>query len=143
MSVSKSKHAGLRGPIKQENNIKYRTYCRNKYNRDKTKKEIFTDLILGAEVSKKDTIRQDNSNNVITFQQTNNNHQNNESDQIGDRLAKVFISINRQTSSTETIIIERIFSEQPIAIEAGNNDHKHKDNKINKKQKKKKKLQKL
>ena len=82
MSVSKSKHEGLRGPIKQENNVKYRTYWRNKYNRDKTKKEIFTDLIPGTEVSKKDTIRQDNSDNVITFQQTNNNHQNNESEQI-------------------------------------------------------------
>ena len=51
----------------------------------KTKEETFTDLILGTEENK----------NVITFKQTSNNHQNNESEEIGDTLVEVLTSINR------------------------------------------------
>ena len=42
---------------------------------------------------------------MITFQHTNSNHQNNESEQIGDILVEVLTYINRRTSSTETIIV--------------------------------------
>ena len=49
--------------------------------------------------------RHDNFRNVITFQKTNSNHQNNESEEIGDTLVEVLTSINRQKSSTETIIV--------------------------------------
>ena len=61
----------------------------------KTKEETFTDLILGTE----------ENSNVITFKQTSNNHQNNESEKIGDTLVEVLTSINRRTSSAETIIV--------------------------------------
>ena len=50
---------------------------------------------------------QDNSNIVTTFQQANNNKQNNESEEIGDTLVDVLTSINRQTSSRETIIVPK------------------------------------
>ena len=74
----------------------------------KTKEETFIDLILGTEESNKDTQRnprQDNSKNKITFKQTSSNHQNNESEEIGDTLVEVLTTINRRTSSTETIIV--------------------------------------
>ena len=51
--------------------------------------------------------RQDNSNNVITFQQANSNHQSNESTEIGDTLIEVLTSISRRTSSTETVIVPK------------------------------------
>ena len=41
----------------------------------------------------------------ITFQQTNNNHQNNESEGIGHTLVDFLTSINCRTSNTETIIV--------------------------------------
>ena len=73
----------------------------------KTKGQTFTDLILGTKEINKDTTkpRQDNSNNAINFKQKRNNHQNNESKEIGDTLVEVLTSINHQTSSTETIIV--------------------------------------
>ena len=37
MSQGKPNHAGDTDPNKQENNINYRTYYRNEYNRDKNK----------------------------------------------------------------------------------------------------------
>ena len=47
---------------------------------------------------------QDNSNNVINFQQKkNNNHQDNEPKECGD--VSILISTNRRTSSTETSIV--------------------------------------
>ena len=49
MLVSKPKHAGDRDPNKQENNIEYRIYYRNEYNRYKYKKRTFTNLLLGME----------------------------------------------------------------------------------------------
>ena len=57
--------------------------------------------------------RQDNSNktlqftsnNVITFKQLSNNHQNNELEKIGVTLVEVLTSINHLTLSTETIIV--------------------------------------
>ena len=39
MSVSKPKHAGVRDPNQQKNNVQYQTYYRNKYNREKPKKK--------------------------------------------------------------------------------------------------------
>ena len=72
----------------------------------KTKEETFTDLILGTEQQGNNRIsRQDNFKNVIIFQQTNSNHQNNESEEIGHTLVEILTSINRRTSSTETIIV--------------------------------------
>ena len=55
MLVSKPKHAGDRDPNKQENNIEYRIYYRNEYNRYKYKKRTFTNLLLGMEQNNKDT----------------------------------------------------------------------------------------
>ena len=89
MSVSKSKHAGDRDPNKQENNIHYRTYYRNEYNRDKNKRtNIYrSNTRHGGDQQGYDrNPRQDNSNNAITFKQKSNNHQNNESKEIGDTL---------------------------------------------------------
>ena len=42
---------------------------------------------------------------MIIFQQTNNNHENNESKEIGDTLVEVLTSIYHRTLSTETVII--------------------------------------
>ena len=71
----------------------------------KTKQETFMDPILGTKESNKNTKEtQSKSKNMITFQQTNNKHQNNESEKIGDALEQVLNLINRQPSSTETII---------------------------------------
>ena len=39
MSVSKPKHAGVRDPNQQKNNVQYQAYYRNKYNREKQKKK--------------------------------------------------------------------------------------------------------
>ena len=65
----------------------------------KTKEQTFTDLILGTEETNKDaTETQGNSNNAITFKQKSNNHQNNESEEIGDTmLAEVLTLINCRT----------------------------------------------
>ena len=82
MSVSKSKHMGDRDPNKQENNKQYRKYYRNEYNRDKNKRRNtyrFNTRHGGEQQGYNRNPRQDNSNNVITFKQTSNNHQNNES----------------------------------------------------------------
>ena len=52
-----------------------------------TIEETIADLILGMEESNKDTTESQakvNSSNDITFQQANNNHQNNESEETGD-----------------------------------------------------------
>ena len=97
MSVSKSKHAGDRDPNKQENNIQYLTYYRNEYNRDKNKRTNICRSNTrhgGDQQGYNRNPRQDNSNNA-----------NNESEEIGDTLVEVLTSINRQTSSTETIIV--------------------------------------
>ena len=68
MSVRKPKHSSVRDPEKQENNRQYKTYYRNKYNRDKAKKKTFTDLILGMEQQIHNRKpRHKNFNNVITF----------------------------------------------------------------------------
>ena len=45
---------------------------------------------------------------MIKFQQTNSNHQNHESEEIGDTLVEVLTSINHQPLSTETIIVPEI-----------------------------------
>ena len=47
---------GVRDSIKQEDNIQYRTYYENEYNRNKNKKEIYADLTLGMEERNKDKI---------------------------------------------------------------------------------------
>ena len=97
MSVSKSKHAGDRDPNKRENNIQYLTYYRNEYNRDKNKRTNICRSNTrhgGDQQGYNRNPRQDNSNNA-----------NNESEEIGDTLVEVLTSINRQTSSTETIIV--------------------------------------
>ena len=110
MSVSKPKHAADRDPNKQENNIQYRTYYRNEYNQDKNKRRnIYRSNTRhrGEQQRYNKNQRQDNSNNVITFKQTSNNHQNNESEEIGDTLVEVLTSINRRTWSTETIIVPK------------------------------------
>ena len=68
--------------------------------------ETITDLISITEESKKDaTETQDNFNNVINFRQANNQHQNNESKEIGDTLLEVLTSIYCEKSSTETVIV--------------------------------------
>ena len=108
MLVSKPKHAGARDPDKHENNIQYRTYNRNEYNRDKNKRRNICRSNTGnggEQQGYNRNRRKDNSNTVITFQHTNSNHQNNESEQIGDILVEVLTYINRRTSSTETIIV--------------------------------------
>ena len=55
MSVIKLRHASDRDAKKKENNMQYRTYYRNEYNRDKKKKRTFTALKLGMGESNKDT----------------------------------------------------------------------------------------
>ena len=85
MSVSKPKHAGDRDPNKQENSIQYRTYYRNEYSQDKNKRRNFNRSNTrhgGEQQGYNRNPRQGNSNNVITFKQTSNNHQNNESEEI-------------------------------------------------------------
>ena len=84
----------------------YRTY-RNEYNRDKSKRRNIkrsNNGHRGEQQASSRNPRQDNFNNVITFQQANSNHQNNESEEVEDTLVDVSISINRRTSSIETII---------------------------------------
>ena len=39
MSVSKPKHAGVRDPNQQKNNVQDQAYYRNTYNREKQKKK--------------------------------------------------------------------------------------------------------
>ena len=77
MSVSKPKHASVKDSDKQENNIQYQIYYRNEYNRDKNKRSNIYRSNTGngeeQQVCSKNP-RQDNFNNVITFQQTNSNH---------------------------------------------------------------------
>ena len=94
MSVSKPKHAGDRDPNKHENNMQHRTYCQNEYNRDKNKrKKIYRfNTRYGGEQQ-----GYNRKGNVITFKQTSNNHQSNESEEIGDVLVEVLTLINRQT----------------------------------------------
>ena len=99
ISVSKPKHAGVRNPNKQENSIQYRTYYRNEYNGEKNKRRIIYRSNTGH-VGYKKNARHDNPNNVVTFKQTSNNHENNKSKEIRDTLAEVLTSINRRTSST-------------------------------------------
>ena len=108
MSVSKPKHAGDRDLNKQENSIQYRTYYWNEYNLDKNKRRnIYRSNTWhgGEQQGYNRNPRQGNSNKVITFKQTSNNHQNNESEEIGDTLVEVLTSINHRTLSTETIIV--------------------------------------
>ena len=94
---------------------------------------------------------QDNSNNVINFQQKkSNNHQDNEPKECADALFQYFavcsilISTNRRTSSTETIIVpetqgnDRMNSFLVKSLsqqKQKKKEHKHKDNSIKKKQK--------
>ena len=108
MSVSKSKHVSDRDPNKQENNNQYRTYYRNEYNQDKSKRTNIYRSKTRHGGDQQGYIRipkQDNSNNVLNFKQKSDNHQNNESEQIGETLVEVLTSINCQTSSIETIIV--------------------------------------
>ena len=108
MSVSKPKHAGDRDPNKQENNIQYWKYYQNEYNQNKCKRRnIYESNIRnrGEQQRHNRNPWQDNSNNVITYTQRHNNHQNIESEEIGDTLVEVSTSINRWTLSTETIIV--------------------------------------
>ena len=44
-----------------------------------------------------------------------------------------FMYISHQTSSTETVIVPKTQDKQPISIEAGNSEYKHKNSKINEK----------
>ena len=96
MSVSKPKHMDDRDPDKQENIIQYRTYYRNEYNRDKNKRRNIykSNTGHGGEQQRYNrNTRQGNSNNMINFKQTINNDQNNESEETGDTLVEVLISI--------------------------------------------------
>ena len=111
MSVSKPKHASVRDPGKQENNIQYKTYYQNDYNWDKNKRKNIYRFNAGLEGEQQicsRNPRQNNFNNVIKFQQTNSNHQNHESEEIGDTLVEVLTSINHQPLSTETIVVPEI-----------------------------------
>ena len=108
MSLSKPNHAVVRDPNKEENNIQYRTYYRSEYNRDRNnRRNIYRSNTAhgGQQRGYSKNSRQDHSNNVRTFQQSNNNHQNNESEEIGDTLVEALTSINCRTSSAETIIV--------------------------------------
>ena len=67
MPKSKPQHGSARGPNKKENSMQYRKYYR-------CIEETISDLILDMEESSRN-LRQDNSKNVITFQQANSNHQ--------------------------------------------------------------------
>ena len=108
MSVGKPKHVGGRHANKQENNIQYWTYYRNEYNRDKNKRtNIYRSNTKhgGDQNWYNRNPRQDTFNNAINFKQESSNHQNNESEEIGDTLAEVLTSINHWTLNTETIIV--------------------------------------
>ena len=74
---------GVRDTDKEENNLQYQTYYRNEYNREKKRKRKHrsnTGYEGKQEVYHRNS-RQDNFNNVITFQQTNSYDQNNESEE--------------------------------------------------------------
>ena len=93
MPVSKPKQVGDRNPNKKGNNILYRTHYRNEKNRDKNKRRNIyrSNTRYGEKQHRyKRNSRQENSRNLITFKQTNNNHQNHES----DTLVEVLTSIN-------------------------------------------------
>ena len=59
---------GVRDSIKQEDNIQYRTYYENEYNRNKNKKKIYADLTLGMEERNKDTIETQDKKTSTTRQ---------------------------------------------------------------------------
>ena len=107
MLVSKPKQAGGRDPKNQENNIQYWTYYRNEYNQDTNKRtNIYgSNTRHRGEQGYNRNPRQDNSHDAITFKQKRNNHQNNESEEIGDTLVEVLTLINGWASTTETIIV--------------------------------------
>ena len=108
MSVSKPKQAGDRDANKQENNMQYRKYYQNEYNQNKSKRRnIYESNIRnrGEQQRYNGNPWQDNSSNVITYTQRRNNHQNIESEEIGDTLVEVSTSINRRTLSTGTMIV--------------------------------------
>ena len=88
MPVSKPKQVGDRNPNKKGNNILYRTHYRNEKNRDKNKRRNIyrSNTRYGEKQHRyKRNSRQENSRNLITFKQTNNNHQNHESDRYTSR----------------------------------------------------------
>ena len=105
MSVSKPKHAGVREPNKQKYNRQdqyyqyyqyYYQYYRNEYNLDKNKRRNiyrYNNGHTGEQQVYDRNPRQDNFSNVITFQQTNSNHQNNESEKTGHMLVEVLTTI--------------------------------------------------
>ena len=108
MSVSKPKHSGDRDPNKQEKNIQYRKYYLNEYNQNKCKRRKIYESNTrnrGEQQRYNRNPWQGNSNNVITYTQRSNNHQNIESEEIGDTLVEVSSSINRRTLTTEAIIV--------------------------------------
>ena len=108
MSVSKPKHSGDRDPNKQEKNIQYRKYYQNEYNQNKCKRRKIYESNTrnrGEQQRYNRNPWQGNSNNVITYTQRSNNHQNIESEEIGDTLVEVSSSINRRTLTTEAIIV--------------------------------------
>ena len=108
MLVSKPKQAGGRDPKNQDNNIQYWTYYRNEYNQDTNKRtNIYGSNTRhrGEQQGYNRNPRQDNSHDAITFKQKRNNHQNNESEEIGDTLVEVLTLINGWASTTETIIV--------------------------------------
>ena len=97
MSVSKSKHAGVRDLNKQKYNkqdqyYQYYQYYRNEYNQDKNRRGNIYRSNNGHREEQQvydRNPRQDNFSNVITFQQRNSNHQNNESENTGHILAEI------------------------------------------------------
>ena len=80
-------------------------HYQNNYNQDKNNKRSNHRCDTGHIKGQQDTTEtQDNSKNMITFQQAIN-HQNNESEEIGGTLAEILTLINRCTSSTEAVIV--------------------------------------
>ena len=85
----------------------------------KIKEETFTDLILGTEENNKDTT-ETYDRATWYIKQASNNHQSNESEEIGDVLVEVLTLINRQTSITETIIVPETQDNDGINSFSGN-----------------------
>lgn len=106
--MSKPQPRGATHRNKQENSIQERIYSRNDYNKDKNngKKNYRSNTGHGGEHWRYiNNSRQDNSINIIKFQQANRSHQSNDSAEIRDTIIDVLTSVGRRTWSTETVIV--------------------------------------
>ena len=105
MSINQPR-SNSRQPL-MEDNTNYRRYNRDDYNRDRHSRN--NRLRPGNEHEREQTQnrrneRQENFNNR-TIDQRNNDQTNDESEEVGNTLVEMLTSINRRTSSTETVIV--------------------------------------